>query len=228
MLQVGHAGNLIRFRSLQSNLAAAYLIVLLGLESFVATLAGQVVNAIGHTTRMEALLLQIELLQLKRSGQIDLVQQANELRPSIVGQHLGQTDGQSLKVHAVILVQNRRHTGLAFQIRNLITDNEMRLYTTFVNPIRTLSHLHAVNDRIPIPGHVADLRLHLTRGHILALPPERVARPVLEEQVAPFVGHQHVARQERRVALHEHIVDDLLAGRLLVHVAEEGARRIVR
>ena len=52
---------------------------------------------------------------------------------------------------------------------------------------------HPVDDGVSQAGQVTDDRLHLLRGDVLAPPPVRVARPVLEVEEAELVHHEDVA-----------------------------------
>lgn len=56
--------------------------------------------------------------------------------------------------------------------------------------------------------------------------PERVSGPVLEVQVTPFVAHEQIAGQERRVSLLEHVPHDFLLRFLVVDVAQELSGRV--
>uniref|UniRef100_A0A182QQK5 Uncharacterized protein n=1 Tax=Anopheles farauti TaxID=69004 RepID=A0A182QQK5_9DIPT len=112
----------------------------------------------------------------------------------------------SLQIDLPFRIENGRHAGAALQVR----------------------YLHTVDDRVPVPARIADLRFDLARRNVLALPAVRVARAILEEKIAPLVGDEQIAGQEGGVTLAEDIAHNLLLRRTLVDVAEERPGRVVR
>src|SRR2546427_537050 len=90
---------------------------------------------------------------------------------------------------------------------------------------------HPVNDRVDHAGTGSDRLGHLGGRHILSLPPEGVADPVDEVEVALLVLSHQVARAEPGVAKLEHVAEDLFLGGFPASVTLEStaeARRVLR
>lgn len=78
-----------------------------------------------------------------------------------------------------------------------------------MNVVR-MTHGDSVDDAGPLLEAGRHGVLHLGRGDVLPLPLVGVAGAVAEVQVAELVRHQDVAAHERRVALAEHVANQLL------------------
>src|SRR5690606_25880795 len=89
-------------------------------------------------------------------------------------------------------------------------------------------HLHAIDVAHAHAREAADGLRNLLGRDVLTLPPEGVADPVDEVEVALLVDLQQVAGPEERVALLEAVAQDLALGRLGRGVALEAPSRFPR
>lgn len=207
LISTTHWSDAHRLWRLEANILAEDFLVNFHCERLVLVRLGvEEVKLVGHDVGVESLLLQVDFFKLTSSGHVDFLEDPQELRARVRRQRFAQILAQLLEVQRLLGVGNRDHSSASLDVYNL----------------------HSVHDAIAVAGLVADLRFNFTGAAVLALPAERVAGSVHEEKISTLVGRQNVAGQERRIAFLEHVADDFLAGRGLVHIAQESSRRVVR
>lgn len=114
-------------RHSQTDIPAADAPVRLGRQRFVGALAGQIVQAIAHRRRIEALLLQVELLQLERAGHVHARQQAHELRSGVRRQQFADAGRQIGQIQVGVFVHDGCHARTTFQIGDLYGKRRLQL-----------------------------------------------------------------------------------------------------
>ena len=161
------------------------------------------IDRIADGVRIEALLHQIDLLLLEGRGHVDVLAEAQEHRPRIVRQPLGEVVAERRQVE-VVGDDDRRHAGAAVAARHVDAVD--------------IGVLHAVEG--------ADRFRDLGGRDVLALPAEGVADAVDEIEIAVRVLAHQVAGAEPDVAFLEHVAQDLLLGLRLGRIALEAGRRL--